>query len=71
MAQTTTQAMNIYFNNIFEDWLSSFISWLIENEVIYCFDENCSVKILQNYIPGIQLYLKKDLKIANMKSKSH
>ena len=57
LAQTTTSAMNIHFYSLFEDWIALFLHWLIENEVIYCFDYSTSVKILQSYIPNVSKYL--------------
>lgn len=57
LAQTTTSAMNLHFYGLFEDWLASFIYWLIENEVIYCFDYETSVKILESYIPNVSVHL--------------
>lgn len=57
LAQTTTAAMKLHFYGLFEDWLASFIYWLIENEAIYCFDYETSVKILSFYIPNVDKHI--------------
>ena len=53
LAATTEIAMRLCLELSFEEDLAIYLNFLIENEVVYCFDGERSINLLRRYIPEV------------------